>query len=645
MKRRCRACVCLTGLLALLFTVPTSATAQPLPITGTLSQPGYTVIALAGNGQAVSDVADAGAFSLAPPDGTVTLHLRAPDGTYAGPIVLEPSQNFELARAKAAFAQAKAGVASATRKVAAARRKVASATRTVAAAKQSVKRASGKAKQRAQKKLRSAKTRLKRANRQLGRAQARLRRARARLSGAREALQKAEAEDAQRPYRAVEGIRAGAQLGTVLVDPAAGYAKVAGIAEQDWLAWADAARSAQARDGVPIGAGNFGLVRSTRTDGAGVGDSDLDGIPEPLDIDDDGDLILDGYDSPAQARAAQAGGSFPDASRLGIHTQLLVFDFPPLGPVNVNGGSSDAQITEAQTLYGQLAFFWFADDGSAELDCGSLIYCSAGGTGRIPPPQGSIFRSQGLPFPECCDSDGDGLGSLTQAGPARGFGPGSGAMGLWHGATIDQIDSGDVLISRGTSNGVPFESPKTVGFVFSTPPVLAAYDDGQGNAATFAYPRPSPTPDTPVKAGPGGDLLLSLALWRPQRERLADEPGSGRWMDIGHLVYYVDVFVSETEGAYCPLGSLSTTDPELTPTQVTHSPGIEAGAFIDLASDQPPNPVNTVAFTLNLTQCLASKGVTLDAGETARVNFHAVAVGAGGQRSETRSDVPFKRQP
>jgi hypothetical protein len=615
MERRRAYLVGPMSLLVLLFGVPANATAQPKPITGKLDRPGYTVIALAAGGEARTVIAQDGSFSVEPPAATVSLHLRAPDGTYAGPVVLEDTTD---------------RVAQAKRKVTRAKRNLKQANRAVKRTKRAAAGASGK-----QAKTKAAK-RLKKARRSLRKATKRLKKARRRLRDARAWI-------ALKPSVAVFGVKAGAALGQIAVN-GAGFA-TARLGARAWDSGVAPSHAAQAVNGVPIGAGNFGLVRSTRTDGAGIGDTDLDAVPGPLDIDDDGDLVLDGYDSPARAGAAQAGGGFPDGGRMDVHPSLLVFDFPPVGPVNVNGGSSDAQIAEAQTLYGELTFFWFADNGSAELDCGSLIYCRAGGSGRIPPPQGSIFRSQGLPFPECCDGDGDGLGTLTQAGRAPGFGPGSGAMTLWHGATIDQIDSGDVLIARGTSNGVPFESAKTVGFVFSTPPVLAAYDDGQGNAATFTYPRPSPTPDTPVKAGPGGDLLLSLALWRPQRERLADEPGSGRWMDIGHLVYYVDVFVSATEGAFCPLGSLSTTDPELTPTQVTHSPGIEAGAFIDLAPDQPPNPVNTVAFTLNLTQCLASKGVTLDAGETARVNFHAVAVGAGGQRSETRSDVPFKRQP
>lgn len=70
---------------------PGAATAAPTPtgkITGTLDAPGMTVLAVAPNGTTTSGTASAsGAFSV-PAKGIVTLHLRAADGTYAGPVVL-----------------------------------------------------------------------------------------------------------------------------------------------------------------------------------------------------------------------------------------------------------------------------------------------------------------------------------------------------------------------------------------------------------------------------------------------------------------------------------------------------------------------------------------------------------------------------
>ncbi len=81
-------------LVALGLGVPSLAGVKPVkpstlkPITGKLNEHGYTVIALAANGQAGSVIAKGGSFRVVPPAAKVTLQLRAPNGVYAGPIVL-----------------------------------------------------------------------------------------------------------------------------------------------------------------------------------------------------------------------------------------------------------------------------------------------------------------------------------------------------------------------------------------------------------------------------------------------------------------------------------------------------------------------------------------------------------------------------
>lgn len=69
----------------------TPAAAKPRPISGKLSKAGYSVLAPAPGGQGRVTLVRAssdGRFSLRPPGGSVTRHLRAPDGNYAGPIVV-----------------------------------------------------------------------------------------------------------------------------------------------------------------------------------------------------------------------------------------------------------------------------------------------------------------------------------------------------------------------------------------------------------------------------------------------------------------------------------------------------------------------------------------------------------------------------
>ena len=407
------------------------------PIEGRLSKPGYTVIAMAASGAAKSTVARHGRFRLRPPAASVTLQLRAPNGTYAGPVVLG--------------------------------------------------RAPGAKKGKGHKPKR----------------------------------------------RVIVGVRAGAKLGKIELHPGKGYAKVKRAAKR----YVDSHLLALAtKRWAPIGnALNVGLVRS-RAHGSN-GDSDLDGVPNPIDVDDNGNLILDDYDSANAGPGAAAHRSLESSLRppfMSLMTRLWVG-----GEANVDGGSSEEQIAAAEREYSQLAVLWGGvDEGSAELDCGKLVYCSAGGSGRYV-PHGGARLSESLPFPECCDADADGLGSLVDTPPSDAAHDFHG-MALYTGATDEQMRAGDVLIERATRNEAPVEFVSSLGFVFSTYPALASYDDGQGDSATFTYPRPSKQP-LPVRAGPNGDVVLRLTFWRPQRRRLVGEPGEGRWMDVGNLDYTTSI--------------------------------------------------------------------------------------------------------
>jgi hypothetical protein len=76
--------------VALLLTMAGAAPAWagPAPITGRVP-PGYTVIALADDGGAVSAIAGLdGEFSVVPPASVVTLQLRSSAGVYGGPVVV-----------------------------------------------------------------------------------------------------------------------------------------------------------------------------------------------------------------------------------------------------------------------------------------------------------------------------------------------------------------------------------------------------------------------------------------------------------------------------------------------------------------------------------------------------------------------------
>ncbi len=339
--------------------------ARNQPITGKLSKRGYTVIALAKSGEAKTDEAPNGKFRLRPPAKKVTLHLRASDGTYAGPIVVAGTWNL----------------------VKVAKKKLRRAERKLRRAKALADKASGKkAVRKAKRKVRAARKRVKQARREL-------KTARRRASG----------------KEAVLGVTHGAALGAVSVKGSAGYAK-AKLKLRQWKRWVVEENRARAKKGAPIGAGNFGRVRSKNTRGGAPGDLDLDGVANPLDIDDDGDLVLDNIDATPTGSAARgsqfASGAFPLSSRMhaGNKPDNETIPGPPGGnlPVNANApGLSDAQIEAALPGYGLLALESDPTLGSAELDCGlpqdgadpGLIYWHCGRDWETPQRARCVWRA------------------------------------------------------------------------------------------------------------------------------------------------------------------------------------------------------------------------------------------------------------
>ncbi|MEX2196548.1 MAG: hypothetical protein WD844_14800 [Thermoleophilaceae bacterium] len=550
------------------LTVVAPASAAPKRITGKLSKPGYTVIALALDGRAAAVRASRGRFTLRPPAGRVTLHLRAPNGKYAGPIVV-------------------------------------------------------------------------------GRA--------------------------SRGRRAIVGVRSGAQLGRIGVRR--GYARVSRRVRRKWI---DPTRSARARRGVPIGAGKFGRVRSRPPRERIPGDVDFDGVPDSIDIDDDGDLVLDDVDRSTAARAAQALPPFHVFSDLTLFLEQTV----NANPRNSLGAPvfSDASIDAALPSFGMLGIDVLAGD-SAELDCGTddsatptregLVYCSSGN----PPTTGTVIESFCCPaviksFPDELDADGDGFGTLTPGPPPpAGLPPGSrGGVRLRHGATSTQIGTGDTLI-QWVATGVPEgQCPPqsascapylaTQRYIFATVPALVSFSDGQQPPVTVSYPVASGTPESPgdpgaldnpypVKADPNtGEVKVSLTFWRPQRRRIAEDPQpntgeSGTWTDVGGLAYAVEI---PPTGNVCPQTAFSEGDPNLGPP--TSAPSVfngGGGGFIDSRTDQPANPNATLTYTLNLSLCLTANGLSssFDApGDTQSFTFEGINPNFGGRASQS---VTFQR--
>lgn len=423
--------------------------------------------------------------------------------------------------------------------------------------------------------------------------------------------------------RAIVGVRAGARLGKVRV--LRGYARVARRLPRRWMS---ETRYALARKGVPIGTRSFGRVRSRGRGAPGPGrDQDRDGIPSAFDIDDDGDLVLDNVDRSTRARKSQVAEQVPDdfiKSGLGLALHETA---------NANAGTLTAERMDTMLASIGTLLIEIMPGTSQELDCGGdiqdpprpfgLVYCSLGGTGRL--AVGGGTEEAWAPFPDCCDPDGDGAGSLT--GTPQAPGP---TLFLHHGATTDQIGTGDVLIQRVVKGGVASQFLATVQYVLASVPALVSYSDGQGNATAVAYPvaagyQPGEAPGPgergnpfPVRADASGNVILELTLWRPQRKPIP--PETGDWIDIGGLTYTAGL--GDT-GIDCPQDAYSERDPNLT-SAPSYRETI-GGGLTDLARDRPASRANTLTYSVNLTRCLAAVGRTFNPGETRELGLGALA--------------------
>lgn len=430
----------------------------------------------------------------------------------------------------------------------------------------------------------------------------------------------------ERGRRAIVGVKPGTRLGLIRVDSRRDYSysvRKPPRRSTDLAGWVRAKR------GVPIGAGNFGRVRSRAARGPSH-DVDRDGVVEFLDIDDDGDLVLDSLERRGVAARSARAAVIDDQFLMHTNLSLSV-----AGTVNANAsGLTKQQVDAALSAQGRLQMGIIPGE-SPELDCGrpqlrtdvrlgGLSYCSRGGTGR--------FFGPGLPtdqmrFPDDFDLDGDGFGAMTPSNPGPAPGSGQQATFVRHGATTDQIGSGDLLIQHVVQSGVQREYPATLQFVFATVPAMVSYSDGQGNAQTVTYPPADSTAGTPLNpypatAGGSSEVIVEFAYWRPQREAIDNERGP--WIDIGGLNYMVGAGFG---GAFCPQASFLDAvpaDPKLRPLEPADVFPANYFGVKDTAIDKTSDPRNVMRFRLNLSSCATATGIPFGVGDTITLSVGAL---------------------
>ena len=532
---------CLGASLGLLA-MGSPAAATPRRITGRLSESGYTVIALASDGAASSVTVRRHRFRLRPPAGRVTLHLRAENGKYAGPIVTARNR---------------------------------------------------------------------------------------------------------RKKRAIVGVKAGARLGAIKVSRR--DARVRSTVAERWI---DKKRWARAKRGHTIGNGrNFGSVRSALPVLSPPGDRDADGVPDTIDIDVNGNLILNRFDRAGSGAGRVAQVQTQD--NVGARSYLAL-DLSQT--VNANAAGFDlAQVNDRLQNFGALLLGSTdvpADPGTdVELDCGDpdtgLVYCRQNGStgtisgyGWLTPPGHSIGDS----FPSCCDLDRDGMGSLVR----DTMGTSIAAIGLLHGATSDQVVAGQLLRVAFIRQGAPDEVWGTLSYIYVTVPAVVSYTDEDGTQVPISYPVAPGAPGTQqnpfvVPDGPDadGDVQLALTFWRPQRKARPDEVGE--WTDIGHSLYGASVQGAGNPGT-CPASAYSALA-SLTPAEMPTDGADLVDGLLDASDDQPSNPSNTLGFTVDLTKCLATGGDAFEPGDEVSLTLRGQPVNTlPGPPDNARTTIWFKHQ-
>ena len=156
-------------------------------------------------------------------------------------------------------------------------------------------------------------------------------------------------------------------------------------------------------------------------------------------------------------------------------------------------------------------------------------------------------------------------------------------------ATSDQLRAGDVVIAGGMAGAV--------GSVYATVPAIAAYTDDAGRHE-LSYPL-APGTVLPIVGS-----QVRFELWRPQRRAMpADEVAEdeGKWVDMGGLPYAVGTAV----GAPC------------------------GPVLVDPSPDVPSGEGDTIAYTVDVAQCLAAAGQSFAGGEQATLLFTAGGATSG----------------
>ena len=374
--------------------------------------------------------------------------------------------------------------------------------------------------------------------------------------------------------------------------------------------------------GAPAGAGRMGLPSSTS--GAGVKifgvwksgdgdapkgeDTDKDGLPNTLDLDDDNDSKIDLVDDSNPSKAVTTGS-------------LLFLDISKT--INFHAGMDETKMQAAiDAVFKSNNNFWIGlnlNTGSETAPDGVHVSCAAEVLWCASSSPATLFGTGSNGAAEkWADKKADGFALAvpkgngpncdTSSSPMMGGGMCSGPSTNFNRQIIPQLPSADVkpgslFTMNFTTGGLITKSVAgSLSPYFASVPALKEVTAG-GQVKNIDYSlkavngagAANGTQSNPIVV-PANNKVITLTFWRPQRSGVI-EAGESRFVDMGGLRYgfYIGVNRVCDSGAMTPVSST-----------LTNSPG--AGDFahtplVDSAKDSAPNAANTLSFTVDLSKC------------------------------------------
>ena len=406
------------------------------------------------------------------------------------------------------------------------------------------------------------------------------------------------------------GAKSSLKLGTATVKK--GYAALSKpLASKSLLTSSYAA----AVKGAPTGSGRLGLQKSSKKASAAQGggggggggnggnggnggdipsgtDPDRDGLTSNIDVDDNGNGILDNQDSAQRPISA------------GLFATLNLR--PGDAGTNVNAtGVTQAQIdanVSGENIFNVIFYFGGGDlpaTTGAYVDCGALSYCNSvtgtavlSGLSESSPdlPRGTLWRN----WRPDGNRAGNGLEKITNNGQNAW------AAGLQPRATTAQMAPGDLfnVVFRGAGGDVttPVALPS---YPVTVPAIKTVTSGGVATTILNGDPAsPGSNESSAIAVSAVGDIAFDY--WRPQRRGIAGT-GEAALIDMGNLHYTITIGSLRTAGGtevrVSQEFSCNAAGQPVTPEGDFYGPA-------DPTADAAPSPANTRTYSTNLRSCL-----------------------------------------